>query len=224
MTATLERRYVSPAGRRVSLESRAADKAPRISGMAALYYDAANPGSEFILWDDGPDRCVERILPGAFDRALKDADDVRALFNHDPSSLLGRVRAGTLALSASAEGLAYEIDPPDTQTARDLAAMIRRGDVTGSSFAFSAESQSYSYQKRDGGGILYVREVRSVRLFDVGPVTFPAYEGTTAGVRAAGDVAEARAAFESWRRSQNRTIAGRLAAVRARAVEVGCDD
>jgi uncharacterized protein len=216
----MERRYVALAAwRPIRSESRAdAGKLPRIVGTASVYYDGTD-ATEFILWDDRGDRCVERILPGAFDRALKQKDDVRALFNHDPNQLLGRVASGTLLLTSNSGGLDYTIDPPDTQLARDLAAWIARGDITGSSFTFSIDEQSFSYQKRDGG-VLYVREVKAVRLFDVGPVTFPAYAGASVGVRAAGDISEARAAFDAWRHGQDKTISARLASIRARAAEV----
>ena len=62
--------------------------------------------------------------------------DVRALWNHNPDHVLGRTTANTLALTLDARGLAYVIDPPDTQMARDLIVSMRRKDVTGSSFGF----------------------------------------------------------------------------------------
>ncbi|MCT7656157.1 HK97 family phage prohead protease [Oceanimonas sp. NS1] len=73
---------------------------------------------------------------------------MRALFNHDPNFVLGRTRSGTLALSVDADGLRYEIDPPDTQTVRDLVlAPLARGDITGSSFAFAWRRTATSGEK-----------------------------------------------------------------------------
>jgi len=115
---------------KILLENRQ-DKLPVITGYAAVYYDGT-PGTEFQLWEN----TVERILPGSFDSALARKDDARALFNHDPNLVLGRVSSGTLRLSADSKGLKYEIVPPVTRTAEDLVAMIQRGDVTGSSFEF----------------------------------------------------------------------------------------
>jgi len=129
----------------------------------------------------------EIIEPGAFTGAL--GDDVRALLNHNPDFVLGRTRAGTLRLAEDAKGLAIEIDPPDTQTARDLLVSIQRGDINQMSFGFWVVSDRW--EKKDGENIRYVEEVR---LFDVSPVTFPAYPQTDVGVRSLADVAAAGAA------------------------------
>jgi len=120
---------------------------------------------------------IERILPGAFNEVL--GDDVRALFNHDPNLILGRSTSGTLRLSVDQEGLRYEIDLPDTQTARDLEKSIERGDVSQSSFAFQVGEDKWVNEGDDE-----IREIiRFNRLFDVSPVTYPAYPDTTVAKR-----------------------------------------
>ena len=91
----------------------------RIIGHGAVF----NKRSEMIMG-----LFKEEIAPGAFDDVL--GDDVLALFNHDANFVLGRTRSSTLALSIDAEGLRYEITPPDTQTVRDLVlAPLSRGDL-----------------------------------------------------------------------------------------------
>lgn len=142
-----------------------------------MFYRADDPGTEYAMGGN----VVERIMPTAFDAALAQ-DDVRALFDHDSAKVLGRTTAGTLRLSTDERGLRYEIDPPDTQTARDLIESIRRGDVSGSSFCFRMRG----YQFREEPGKPTVLEQTDVQLIDVGPVTFPAYSGASAGVRADG--------------------------------------
>jgi len=120
----------------------------------------------------------EKIDPGAFADVLK--DDVRALFNHDSNIVLGRTAAGTLKIKQDSEGLHYEVDLPDTQQARDLALSVERGDINQSSFGFIVEDDDWA--EDDEGRI--VRTIRSFRsLFDVSPVTFPAYPDTTVGKR-----------------------------------------
>jgi HK97 family phage prohead protease len=122
----------------------------------------------------------EVVMPGAFKKTIKEAD-VRALFNHDPSMVLGRNRAGTLRLTEDERGLAYEIDLPDTQTARDLYTSIARGDVSQSSFSFSPVGETrkwWEYPKDDEEEKLPLRRLKELRLMDVSPVTFPQYEGT----------------------------------------------
>jgi HK97 family phage prohead protease len=209
----IERRYTA-ARSRVGIQKRA-DGAPVIAGYAAVFYRADDPGTEYRLWDD----VYERIKPGAFDAAIG-RDDVRGLFNHDPSEILGRSTAGTLRLSVDDTGLRYEIDPPDW--AGKYVESIGRGDITGSSFGFVPETTAYRDEKRDGRDVIVI-EREAVSLFDVSPVTFPAYESTSAGLRSAGPVDSARAEVEAWRR---RTAEGRARIARdaveavARCVEL----
>lgn len=189
--------------RRPTIEERE-DGTKRIVGYAAVFHRSGDQGTEYQLWRDA----VERIAPGAFRSALQRRDDVRALFNHDPNQVLGRAQAGTLSLSEDGTGLKYEITPPDTQQARDVMELIRRGDVSGSSFSFRIIKEQWTDE-----GTREIRTIQDVELFDVGPVTFPAYEGTTAGARAEGDLSEAK---ESLRRHHEREQVQR----RARLVEV----
>lgn len=122
----------------------------------------------------------EQIVPGAFTTAI-DTDDVRALWNHNPDFILGRNRSKTLRLSEDVRGLSIEIDPPDTQTVRDLVLTpMERGDVTQMSFAFSLRPNGEDWAKDDNG--LWIRTVKNVRLFDVSPVTYPAYPQTDVAV------------------------------------------
>lgn len=194
----IQRRYVQK--RKIELRNRPDGATPRIVGYAAVFYRANDPSTEFEMLpaENGWPRVVERMMPGAFDAAVK-SDDVRALFNHDPNQVLGRTGAGTLRLSVDQTGLRYEIDPPDTQAARDLVEMLRRGDVSGSSFGFLPRSGATRQIKGENGAPdQVVFERNDVQLFDVGPVTFPAYSGASSGVRAA-DLANVRAEVEQYR-------------------------
>ena len=122
----------------------------------------------------------EQIAPGAFAEALKKSD-VRALFNHDPNYVLGRQSAGTVSLAEDDVGLHYKIDPPDTQWARDVVSSIERGDIAESSFAFS---MSGGVEEWDDSVTPAIRTIKSVgNLYDVSPVTYPAYPEATTGVR-----------------------------------------
>lgn len=134
----------------------------------------------------------EQIAPGAFADAIK-TDDVRALYNHNPDHVLGRNLASTLKLSEDARGLAIEIDPPDTQIARDLLVSMERGDVNQMSFGFSVRPNGQNWAKDDSGQA--IRTLTKVRLFDVSPVTFPAYPQTDVAVRE----------LRSWQDAENKT-------------------
>ena len=129
----------------------------------------------------------EQIAPGAFTEALKKSD-VRALFNHDPNYVLGRQSAGTVTLTEDDVGLFYEIDPPDTQWARDIVSSIERGDIAESSFAFS---MSGGVEEWDDSAQPAIRTIKSVgNLYDVSPVTYPAYPEATTGVRSGQEIYE----------------------------------
>src|SRR5690606_24435849 len=118
---------------------------------------------------------VEEIKPGAFQKALR-RSDVRALFNHNPDHVLGRMRNGTLRLADDSRGLYFEIDLPRNSFAESLLESVRRGDIDGASFSFTVAEGGDRWH--DEGG-LRVRTVHEIgELFDVGPVTFPAYEAT----------------------------------------------
>jgi uncharacterized protein len=167
----IERRYRERDGLQV-IER--ADKMPTLTGYAAVFYRDGDEGTEYELWDG----VVERISPTAFNEALKSAD-VRGLFNHEDELVLGRTQSGTMRLSVDTRGLKYEIDLPDTVTGREVAELVRRGDISGSSFGFIPGTTQY---KRNADGTEVIERI-SVELLDVGPVTFPAYTGTDASVR-----------------------------------------
>jgi HK97 family phage prohead protease len=114
----------------------------------------------------------EKILPNAFDDVLN--NDVRAYFNHDPNFLLGRTSAGTLRLAVDEKGLRYELDVPDTTAGRDLKENMRLGNITQSSFAFTLGQNGDSWERgEDGVDLRIIHKVN--RLYDVSPVSLPAY-------------------------------------------------
>ena len=121
----------------------------------------------------------EKIEPGAFANAIK-RSDVVGLFNHNPDHLLARQSAKTLRLHESELGLEFEMDLPDTQLARDVATNIRAKNITGNSFSFIVEVDEWD-KKDEKMAIRTIKEIR--QLFDVGPVTFPAYKATKVAAR-----------------------------------------
>lgn len=107
-------------------------------------------------------------------------DDIRALYNHDENLILARNVSGTLRLSEDSTGLAYELDVDMRQSyAQDLVIAMERGDVTQSSFAFRVGDDSWT-EDEDG---MPLRTINTFsRLFDVSPVTYPAYVSTSSQV------------------------------------------
>jgi len=164
MTNQIERRNF--AVDRMKIERREAGDG-HIVGHAAVFNTEADIGGWFR----------EKVAPGAFARAITQ-DDVRALFNHDPNFVLGRNKAGTLTLTEDGQGLAIDIVPPDTQFARDLQVSIDRGDISQMSFGFRVLKELW-----DDTGDTAVRTLLEVELFDVSPVTYPAYVQTDVALR-----------------------------------------
>jgi HK97 family phage prohead protease len=164
---TDERRIFELVG--LKIEKRA-DNKPAIVGHAAVFDKLSVP-----LWG-----FREKIAKGAFSASLKRGDDVRALFNHDSNIVLGRTKNGTLTVKEDDAGLAIEITPPDTAAARDVISLIERGDVDQMSFGFRTVKDLWEELKPAGDKI---RTLIEVDLFDVSPVTFPAYPETDVAVR-----------------------------------------
>ena len=145
------------------------DSLPKIEGYAAVF----NKNSEDMGF-------IERISPGAFKSAIK-TSDVRALFNHDSNIILGRTTSGTLELKEDEKGLFMSVTPPDTQLVRDMVlSPIERGDITQQSFGFTIDEDSWEHKDNEPS----IRTITKVReLFDVSPVTYPAYPDTAVALR-----------------------------------------
>lgn len=190
---------------KLRVERRADDKPPTLTGYAAVFDQETDLG-----W------FREVVRPGAFAGSLADGDEIRALFNHDPNLILGNTIAKTLTLAEDDTGLRFELAPPDTVAGRDLIASIERGDVRGCSFSFDTLKDTWTYE--DDGDDL--RELLDVRLFDVGPVTFPAYDATTVAVEGRDALAAAKESHDRWLAARPRPRQAR-AARRMRLEESG---
>lgn len=125
----------------------------------------------------------ELVHPGAFDRALRENQDVVLLANHDGLPI-GATYAGTLRLGVDDRGLAIDADLPETTLGRDVAELTRRGDLRAMSFGFVVREDEWT--TRDDGSQL--RTLLDLDLFDASVVTFPAYAGTDLALRYAGEL------------------------------------
>ena len=140
----------------------------RFSGYAAVF----NSESEPLPF-------VETILPGAFRRSLKSRNEIKLFKNHNMDEVLASTRSKTLRLVEDDNGLLAEATLPDTTAGRDLAVLMKRGDVHAMSFGFSVPRGGDKYS--DDGKM---RTLKEIRLHEVSIVTgFPAYQATTASVR-----------------------------------------
>lgn len=150
----------------VRIEQRADDDGARLrlSGYAAVFDQETDIGGTFR----------EVIRPGAFARAIAEGQDVVLLFNHDPSTVMARTTSGTLRLREDETGLWFEadLDPRDADAQR-VVAKVQRGDVHQGSFAFNVRRETWDQSANPP-----LRELLDVDLYDVSPVTFPAYAET----------------------------------------------
>lgn len=131
---------------------------------------------------------IERIKRGAFNRSLTKArNDIKLLWNHDTSAVLGSTRSGTLKLYEDERGLKVQATLPNTSQGRDAAVLLKRGDVDAMSFGFSVPAGGDTWND-DGSE----RTLKSVRLHEVSIVAFPAYTSTagTTSVRGLDKIAE----------------------------------
>ena len=168
----------------------------RFEGHAAVFEQRTWIGDPQKRWG-----WWEQVAAGAFSRAV-DEDDVVFLYNHDEDTVMARTTSGSLELAEDKVGLRVkaELDPADTDVAR-LVPKLERGDVSKMSFAFSVSKETWEILD-DGDELRTIEAVDP--LWDVSAVTFPAYAGTDAALRA---MAEARHANQ---------VHSRLLAVRRR--------
>lgn len=127
---------------------------------------------------------IERIHPEAISIDQIRNSDIFAFFNHDNEKVLGRTGAGTLKLDLRDDGLYYEIDVPETVAGNELLEHIKRGEMYGTSFAFSLPSDdSGDVWSRDEDGNIY-RDITNIEiLYEISPVFSPAYPTTTISAR-----------------------------------------
>lgn len=182
----IERRVFSVEELRVVRSTEDPDKMPTIEGYAAVFNKLSENLGGF----------VEKIAPGAFTKALK-TSDARALFNHDVNYVLGRESSKTLKLKEDERGLHMRVYPPDTQTIRDMViAPIERGDIKEQSFGFMISKDAWDDVDERKSKTPTRTIVEVSRIFDVSPVTFPAYPDTKVAVRS----------LEMWRETEARAL------------------
>lgn len=121
----------------------------------------------------------EVIKREGVEKAIQDAD-IRALFNHDHSLVLGRTGNETVTLGVDDVGLFGDIiiNKNDPQ-AVGAYARVQRGDVIGCSFGFMPIKTNT--EERDDGS--YLDTILELEIFEVSPCTFPAYPQTEIAAR-----------------------------------------
>ena len=145
-------------------------------------------------------KVYEILEPGCISRELLAKSDVILNLNHSNMvpDVLGRFRNSdkdTLSLELRGDGIDCRCDLPKTNNANDALELMKRGDITGMSFAFEDDwedsENGVSYEKTndiEDGKEVWLRHVKKITgLYDVAIVTHPAYEQTNVGLREASE-------------------------------------
>jgi len=124
----------------------------------------------------------EKIRSGAFESSVRGDKDIKSFFNHNPSFVLSTTRSRPpLILDDGSNGLRFKSPIPDTSYGRDLRENLRRKNVRGASFSFTVARDGDSVTRDEKGNIR--REITKGTLYEIGPVTNPAYKQTKVGLR-----------------------------------------
>lgn len=145
-----------------------------ITGYAVKWDMKSHPMEDVELYT----RFTEQFKKGAFSDSLVQ-DDQRALWSHDLSKILGRTKNGSLRLSEDDIGLRFELDLPNTTVGRDVYESVKRGDIDGVSFGFSMEAEEWDDKNKQE----VIRTITKAKLFEISPVTFPAYPDSEVSAR-----------------------------------------
>lgn len=170
-------------------ESRRVEGRPIIFGVRSV---------NLTPWSES--RVVYEVLePGCISRELLQRSDVLLNINHSTkvTDIMGRCRngKGTLDLELRDSYVEMGCDLPKTNCADDTLELIKRGDISGMSFAFFDDWQDsengVSYERTNemvDGKEVWIRHVkRIIDVRDVAIVTNPAYDQTSVATREVGE-------------------------------------
>ena len=122
---------------------------------------------------------IEVIQRGALDGA--DISDVRLLINHDTDRIPLARTPKTMQLSISDQGLEMKATLPDTEEGRSVYTAVKRGDMSGMSFAFTVDTDGEVYEYSDSYVKRTITKIR--KLYECSIVSFPAYAETSVEAR-----------------------------------------
>lgn len=166
-------------------------------------------------------RCREMILPEAVDETL--LRDVALMVGHDFGMIpLAHSRRnngnGTMHLTIDEHGVKMRalLDAENNPKAKEAYSAIKRGDISGMSFAFIVDGERWEELDTD----MPLRIItRLSDIFEVSLVAFPAYAGTSVQAASEGDALESvMASLESARKQQEEERAQEAEQERRRAV------
>ena len=131
---------------------------------------------------------MERFTPGAFSKTISEqGGKIRCLYHHGMDPMIGTKPLGPITeLSERADGVHYDVDLLPVDYVRDLVPGLRAG-LYGSSFRFGIVKKSDERKRVSNPKGILERTIHEAYMKELGPTPFPAYGGTTAGVRSITD-------------------------------------
>ena len=150
-----------------------------VEGYAVVFNSRSNE-----LWDFGDGTFVEVIERGAITPELVASSDVKALLYHNRERVLGRSNKGegSLTLELDDHGLKYRFKAPNTADGDTAVELVKRGDISGSSFAFTVAKGGSRVEEQADGTIL--RTITKISgLYDITLTPDHAYSDTSVAVR-----------------------------------------
>lgn len=150
-----------------------------VEGYAVVFNSRSNE-----LWDFGDGTFVEVIEREAITPELVASSDVKALLYHNRERVLGRSNKGegSLTLELDDHGLKYRFMAPHTADGDTAVELVKRGDISGSSFAFTVATGGSRMEEQADGTIL--RTITKISgLYDITLTPDPAYSDTSVAVR-----------------------------------------
>lgn len=152
--------------------TRAEGDSRRVEGVAVV----------FNSWSEDLGGFREKIAPGALDGVIERSDIFALLDHRRERGILGRCKRGeevSLHLEIREDGLHYAFDAPETALGNEVLSCLERGEIDGSSFAFTVLEDTW-----ERNGDEYQRVITKIdELFDVSPVYSPAYSQTSCDLR-----------------------------------------
>lgn len=151
---------------------------PSPDGLTLEGYGAVfNSDTVIDSWEG---QFVERIMPGAFAKTISERMPVLQ-FDHGSHPLIGSIPLGTItSIREDDHGLKVKARLSDNWLVEPVRDAIREGAISGMSFRFQVVQDEWS---RVRAADMPTRTIKEVKLYEVGPVVFPAYDTTSVGVR-----------------------------------------
>ena len=124
------------------------------------------------------------MMPGSFTKTLKEhRDQVQVLFNHGLDPRYGQLPIGVVrSLEENKRGLWAEVELHDGPDNENIRAALASGALRAMSIQFETMKEDYNEDRSE-------RYINEVKLWEFGPVTFPANQAATASLHSLAQMA-----------------------------------